>query len=105
MLVRVPIIINFVLLLLLIGPGSSHRLYLASKRAGVANLIGPAIQIWVVVATLFATAIFIWMRFKKSDEEPQQSAKGATFDGVLLLGWWIVLIFLCLYAFSLGMGG
>jgi len=105
MLVRVPIIINFVLLLLLIGPGGSNKLYLALKRDGVADLIVHALQIWIVGATFFATAIFVWRLFKKSDVEPQQPAKGTTFDGVLLLGWWIVLILFCLYAFNLGMGG
>jgi len=105
MLVRVPIIINFVLLLLLIGPGSSHKLYLALKKGGFADLIVHALQIWVTGATFFATAIFVWRRFKKSDLQAQQPAKGATLDGVLLLGWWIVLILVCLYAFNLDMGG
>ena len=105
MLFRVPIIINFVLLVLLIGPGNSRKLYQALGGAGLANLIILAIQLWVVGATLFATALFVWRQFKKSNPETKQPAKGTKQDGVLLLTWWIVLILACLYAFNMGMGG
>ena len=105
MLVRVPIVINFVLLLLLIGHGSSRKLYLVSNRAGVADLTVHALQIWVVGATVFATAMFVWRRFKRSHAEAQQPPKDARLDGMLLLTWWVVLILACLYAFNMGMGG
>jgi len=42
---------------------------------------------------------------RKSHVVVGEPRKKATLDGVLLLVWWIVVILVCLYAFSLGMGG
>jgi hypothetical protein len=104
-LIRVPLTINFILLLALIGPGSSHKLDLALRRAGLANAITLALQAWFVGSTVFATAFFIRRLVKKSDAVPGEPPRSATFDSVLLLVWWIAVILACLYAFMMGMGG
>ena len=58
-LIRIPLIINFVLLLALLGPGSSHELYTAGKRAGITTPIILALQICLVASTLFVTVLVI----------------------------------------------
>lgn len=54
-LIRIPLIINFTLVLALLGPGSSHRLYTAGKRAGIADLTVLLFQIWIAGSTVFVT--------------------------------------------------
>jgi Ca2+/Na+ antiporter len=67
------------------------------KTSGLAGPITTAEQIWVVGTTLLATVLFFWRKFKSD---------GVTrVDGFLLLAWWIVLTFACMYAFMMGMGG
>jgi hypothetical protein len=57
LLVRVPLLINFVLLLALLSPlGSSRKLYKAERAAGIAASITLTLQVWVIGTTLFATA-------------------------------------------------
>jgi hypothetical protein len=92
-------------MLALIGPGSSRRLYLVLRRAGLANLITMSFQIWFVGSTILATALFARSLTKKSDVGLEKLARPTTFDWVLLLMWWTVLVFLCLYAFMMGLGG
>jgi hypothetical protein len=103
--VRVIVIINFVLMLALIGPGSSHKLDLALRRAGLANLITLSLQVWVVGSTILATALFVRALVKGPDTFAGKPQRPAPLDLVLLLAWWIVMILLCLFAFMMGMGG
>ena len=103
--IRIPIAINFVLLLVLISPvGRSRELYTTMRNAGFAPLI-TMLDYWIVGTTLIATVLFFWRRMRKSHVVVGEPRKKATLDGVLLLVWWIVVILVCLYAFSLGMGG
>ena len=97
--------INFFLLLLLIGPGRSHKLDLLLRKTGLADVITVALQRWFVGATFLATAVFVWGQFKTSDRETQEATKTKTLDGAMLLGWWIALVAMCLYAYMMGMGG
>ena len=98
-LIRILMIVNFGLFALLIGPlGRSRALYKAGKESGLAVPIITAFQVWIVGATLFATALFLWRKAKKSEA-------GSRLDGTLLLAWCVVLVFACLYAFNIGMGG
>jgi hypothetical protein len=98
--VRVLLIINFLLLLALIGPGNSHRLYLAERRLGLAHIIVQSLQFWFVAATVLVTVLFVRMLVSKS--EAQRPTK---LDWALFLGWWFVVAILCLFAFMAGMGG
>ena len=102
-LLRVLLIINFIVLLALIGPGSSHELDLKLRRLGIENLIVRAVQFWVVCATFLATLLFIQMLVSKSETLPPRSP--TKLDWTLFLGWWIVIALCCMYAFMMGMGG
>lgn len=84
-LTRIPLIINFVLLLALLGPGSSHELYAAEKRAGITGPIALAFQIWVVGSTLFVTGLFARRLLRG------QSLRPTNLDWSLFLTWWAVL--------------
>jgi hypothetical protein len=97
-LIKILIISDFALFALLISPlGTSRALYKAMKTSGLAGPISTAEQIWVVATTLLSTALFFWRKFKSD---------GVTrIDGILILTWWIVLAFACMYAFMMGMGG
>ena len=102
--VRIPITINFALLLALVTLGSSRELYLASTKAGVAAPITLTLQVWFVASTIFATVFFARSLFRKT--EPQSEAmRPKTLDWVLILSWWAVLAIVCLFAFMTGMGG
>ena len=102
-LVRVLLASNFVVLLALIGPGSSHELYVKMRRVGVAHIIVGAVQIWVVAATMLATILFIMMLFSRREEFPPR--RPTKLDWALFLGWWIVIALCCMYAFMMGLGG
>ena len=92
-------------MLALIGPGNSHKLDLALRKAGVANLITLSLQVWVVGSTILATVLFARSLVKKSDAGSAKLSSPMTLDWVLLLTWWALLVLLCLYAFMAGMGG
>jgi hypothetical protein len=82
-LLRVLLLINFALLLLLIGPGSSRQLYLVGRRMG--------------------TVLFIRMLISRSQSLPSQSL--TKLDWALFLSWWFVVAICCMFAFVMGMGG
>jgi hypothetical protein len=105
MLIRVLVLINFVLMLVLIGPGRSHNLDLALRRAGIASALTLALQIWFVGATLLATALFVWGLLRKSDVTEAKTLRPKRLDWILVLTWWATVVILCLYAFMIGMGG
>lgn len=98
--VRVLIIINFFLLLALIGPGSSRQLYLAAKRVGIAHFITYFLQVWFIGSTILATILFIRMLVSKS-----RILKPTKLDWGLFLGWWSIAACVCAFAFMMGMGG
>jgi hypothetical protein len=106
LLVRVPLLINFMLLFSLLSPlGTSRKLYKAERAAGIAASITLTLQVWVIGTTLFATAVFVWARIKRSDPVTGKRWKPAKFDWGLLVFWWILIVLLCLFAFMMGMGG
>jgi hypothetical protein len=92
-------------MLALIGPGSSHKLDLALRRAGLANLVTLSLQIWVVGSTILATVFFVLSLVKRPETAAGRWPGPNTLDWVLFVAWWVVLIFLCMYAFMMGMGG
>lgn len=104
-LIRIVLITNFFVLLALIGPGMSHELDLALRRAGVEDLIGRSLQVWIVGSTMFTTALFVSILWKKKGTTPGALAPKLKFEGALLLAWWIALVGLLAYGFMLGMGG
>lgn len=102
---RIILIVNFMFVLALVGPGSNRKLYLALKSAGVANLATLTIQVWFIGSTILATVLFAWAFAKKSDMGVVKHLRPTTLDWIILLAWWTVLVVLCLYAFMMGMGG
>jgi hypothetical protein len=102
-LLRVLLLINFAFLLLLIGPGSSHQLYLVERRMGLANIITHSFQFWFVGSTIVVTVLFIRMLFSRSQSLPSRSL--AKLDWALFLSWWFVVAICCMFAFMMGMGG
>ena len=105
-LIRAPLLANFVLLFLLVGSiGQSHQLYEAMRKSGLAIWLASALQAWLAGTTIVPTAVFFWMRAKKADPAMEQPSRRIALDGALLLAWWVILVLVGLYAFSIGMGG
>jgi hypothetical protein len=104
-LIRIIVIANFVLMLILIGPGSSHRLDLTLRRLGVEDLLGRALQLWIIGSTLFVTALFVAMVWKNRRTETDIPKQRLRLEGMLVIAWWLVLVVVCAYGFMLGMGG
>src|ERR1700733_844093 len=100
-LTRALLIVNFVLLLLLISLGSSHELYLAERRLGIADVITYSLNIWFIAATLLSVALFIWMVVSLSKGWRKQGP--TAFDWALLIGWFLAVAICCLYAFMTGL--
>jgi hypothetical protein len=104
--IRVIVIANFVLMLILIGPGSSHRLDLTLRRLGVENFVGRILQLWIIGSSLFVTALFVAMVWKnRRTEETDIPRQRLRLEGMLVIAWWLVLVVVCAYGFILGMGG
>jgi hypothetical protein len=101
-LVRVLLIINFVVLLALIGPGSSHELDLKLRRLGIHDILGRGVQVWIAVSTITATVLFGLTLWKNRTTLP---LKSVGLESILLLSWWTAILALCAYGFMLGMGG
>ena len=102
-LLRVLLISNFIVLFVLIGPGSSHQLYLKTRALGLAHIIVKAVQLWVLAATGVATILFIVMLF--STAETSRPRGPTKLDWSLFLGWWVVIGMGAMFAFMMGMGG
>jgi hypothetical protein len=50
--------------------------------------------------------LFSWMVWQKRKTiSAGISSPGLSFEGILLLAWWLVVLGVCVYAFALGMGG
>jgi hypothetical protein len=106
---RIILLINFTLLGLFVIPPAHRwvdRLFLAMRAIHSEQLAGRSLQIWILGSTVLATALFGWMVWKQRKamfagiSSPQLS-----FEGILLLPWWVVLLGICAYGFALGMGG
>jgi hypothetical protein len=104
-LVRIILIANFLILLALAGPGRSRELDLALRRAGIEDLIGRSMQVWIVGSTMFSTSLFAWILSKKKKVPPGAPTARIKVEGLLLVLWWLALIGLMAYGFMLGMGG
>jgi hypothetical protein len=102
-LTRTLLIVNFVVLLLLIGPGGSRKLYLEEKRLGIADIITYSLQFWFIASTLLSVVLFIWILV--SNSEGCRAQRPAKLDWALLLGWFLTATICCLYDFMLGLGG
>lgn len=102
-LTRALLIVNFVLLFVLIGPGSSRKLYLAGKRLGIAHIIVYTLQFWFIASTILSVVLFIWILVSRSEESRAQ--RPTKLDWALFLGWSFAVTILCLFAFASGMGG
>ena len=103
-LVRIPIIINFVILLLLISPvGTSHEFYKANRESDWLQAVLTSIQVWVVTSTIIATLLFAFMLWKTY--RAGLLVRSVRFEGILLLAWWLTILAACAFAFMMGMGG
>lgn len=102
-LLRILLLINFALLLVLIGPGNNRQLYLAERRAGVAHIVTHSLQFWFIGSTVVVTVLFIRALVSRSEAFP--SRRPTRLDWALLLGWWFVGALFCMLAFMMGMGG
>jgi hypothetical protein len=105
-LIRFLLIMNFVLFLILLGPGRSHDIDLALRRAGVEDLIVRLLQIWIIGSTAVASVLFTivaWRRRKTP--ELKAASPRITPEGVLLLAWWMTVFGSLAYGFMLGLGG
>lgn len=105
LLIRIILIVNFLILLAMVGPGRSRELDLALRRAGIEDLIGRSMQVWIVGSTIFTTALFARIQWKRKRAPLGAPAAKVRVEGSLLLLWWLALIALMAYGFMLGMGG
>jgi len=103
-LLRILLVINFVLLLALIGPGNSRELYLAERKMGLAQIITQSLQLWFVGSTVVVTALFIRLSVLRS-KMLLVSQSPTKLDWALFLSWWFVVAICCMLAFIMGMGG
>src|ERR1700744_916213 len=94
---------NFVLLVALMGPGSSRQLYLELRRLGIAHALTYASQIWFLISTVAAGAIFVTIAVSKS--ESLRAQRPTKLDWGLFLSWACVVAVVCLFAFMVGHGG
>jgi hypothetical protein len=95
--------INFVLLVALMGPGSSRQLYLELKKLGVEHAITYASQMWFLISTVATGAIFVTIAVSKS--ESLRAQRPTKLDWGLFLSWMFVVAAVCLFAFMVGLGG
>jgi len=102
-LTRTLLIVNFVLLLLLIGPGGSRKLYLEEQRLGIAHFITYSLNVWFITSTIVSVVLYIWILVSKS--ERCRAQRPTRLDWALFLGWFFAVTTACLYAFMLGLGG
>jgi hypothetical protein len=102
-LIRVLLMINFALLLALIGPGNNRRLYLAGRRMGIAHIVTHSLQFWFIGSTVVVTALFI--RILLSTPKALRTSSPTKLDWALFLSWWFVVALCCMFAFMMGMGG
>ncbi len=96
---------NFLLFALFVAPMTHHRVdeaFLALGRINLEDVVGRSMQVWVVASTMMATVLFGAMYWKHRKEA---SSMAFRFEGMLLLTWWVTLVGICVYAFSLGVGG
>jgi hypothetical protein len=96
---------NFLLFALFVVPMTHHwvdEAFLALGRINLEDVVGRSMQVWVVASTMMATVLFGAMYWKHRKEA---SSMAFRFEGMLLLTWWVTLVGICVYAFSLGMGG
>jgi hypothetical protein len=102
-LIRVLLLIDFALLLALIGPGNNRQLYLAERRMGIANIVTHTLQFWFIGSTVVVTALFVRMLVSRPKALHTSSLK--KLDWVLFLSWWFVVAICCMFAFMVGLGG
>lgn len=102
-LTRALLIVNFVLLFLLVGPGRSHKLYLAGARLGINHIIDYSSSLWFIASTILSVVLFIWILV--SGSEACRAQRPTKLDWALFLGWIFAIPIVCLYAFMLGMAG
>jgi|HubBroStandDraft_6_1064221.scaffolds.fasta_scaffold633829_2 hypothetical protein len=102
-LARTLLVTNFVMLVVLAGPGSSRKLYLAQEKLGIAHAVTYAFQFWFVVSTVVATTLFILTLVSKSQRA--LARRPTKLDWMLFLSWTFLVIVVCLFAFMVGHGG
>jgi len=107
--IRVIVIVNLLIVLEVmledrLTGGASYR---ALKRAGLADVVGLATQVWVVGSTLLASGLFIsdLLRKPTATTEPHCRRRGLAVNGAFLAAWWVILAAICAYAFALGHAG
>ncbi|HEV2381974.1 MAG TPA: hypothetical protein VG206_19560 [Terriglobia bacterium] len=97
---------NLLLLVALIGPLNSRRIYDALKASGFDDAVVVSIQGWILASTVVATGLFVRAYLRKSNGAPVEGKlRPIISDGKLLLFWWIILAAVCLYALMLGLSG
>jgi hypothetical protein len=81
-------------------------MFLAARAIHLEELVGRSLQIWILGSTALATALFSWMVWQKRKAMSARiSSPELSFEGILLLAWWLALSGLCVYGYALGMGG
>jgi hypothetical protein len=101
--IRILLIVNFIMLFWLVGPGTSHKLRLAEKRLGIANIIVHTFQFWTVASTVLLITLFVRVLLSRS--EISRAQRPTKLDWILFLIWVFAVTILCLFAFMMGMGG
>lgn len=106
--VRVLLFANFLFFGLLVIPAFRHwadAALLALRDSGREDLAGYSIPAWILGSTFVATILFGHMFWKGGGPETDQAERGVGIEGRLLLVWWITLVGVCIYGYSLGTGG
>lgn len=104
-LIKVIVILNFLILVAALGPGRSHQFDLVLRRAAIEDLIGYSMMVWILGSTIFVSALFALMLWKKTRMPSGAVTVKLKLEGFLVLLWWVTILGFMAYGFMLGMGG
>jgi hypothetical protein len=104
--IRIPILVNFLLLVALVGPLKSSRLYGTLKSLSLDDALTWIIQGWFIGSTIITSALYArsLKRKLRCGTETSTTDIGLVIDGAMLFAWWVTLLVIIAWALMLGMG-
>jgi len=100
--------INFLMLLLALVPATRNwmdRFLLRLRTIGLEDAVGWSIPVWFLGSTVLASVLLGHIVWRDRNPEAENLTRRLGFEGKVLLGWWLVLFAVCIYGYSLGIGG
>jgi hypothetical protein len=102
-------LLNFFFFALFVIPPTHRwidRGFLVLRAIHLEEPVGWSLQVWLVGSTLVATVLLGIMFWRKRRAVAAGlPSEPIRLEGMLVGGWWLIVIGVCAYAFMLGMGG